>query len=60
MPLLDEAMRRRADRGTPVGVDVMIARVAAELHGGEAPQVVALRHHQIGEWTPLQLRDSDR
>jgi hypothetical protein len=41
MQRLHEALTLRADRGTPVGADTMIERVAAELRGQEAPQVVA-------------------
>ena len=40
MQRFHEALTLRADRGTPVGADTMIERVATELRGQEAPQVV--------------------
>jgi len=46
MQQLHEILLHRAGRGTPVGADTMIGRVATELRGQEAQQVVVLPEEQ--------------
>ncbi len=43
MQRLDKALRHRSDRGTPVGADAMIERVAMELQGQRDLQLVDVR-----------------
>jgi hypothetical protein len=57
MQRLHEALRRRADRGAPVGADTMIERVAKELRGQEAPHVKVFQERGHQTTTQTEARE---
>ena len=58
MQQLHETLLHRAGRGTPVGADTMIGRVATELRGQEAPRVGVLPEEQHELTTQPAMRES--